>query len=171
MNLKFYIHPENINLNWFERIPLTNDTFHAFFYLFFLPRELKITFLKNMYDEEKCVYQDILNFCPKLCNSIHDSDFIILKPFNFYDNIERSLNTNKIYLEESIKLNKKILLFYGDDDDYIPHNLSNNIILFTSSGLFFGNKNIHGLPTFSKDYFDGYFLKKKKNKHFILWNN
>lgn len=161
MNINFHIHPENINLDWFERIPLTNDTFHSFFYLFFLPEKLKIDFLERICEDEKCVYEDILNVSPKLCNNINDSDFIILKPFNFYNNLITSLNINKIYLEEAIKLNKKILLFYGDDDDYIPLDLPKNVILFTASGFLSKNQNIYGLPTFSKDYFRGKFLSKK----------
>jgi hypothetical protein len=161
MTLNFYIHPENINLNWFEKIPLTNDTFHSFFYLFFLPNKLKINFLDNIYYEENLVYSEILSISPQICKNINESDFIIVKPFHFYENLTNSLKKIAKYIEEAIILDKKILLFYGDDDDHIPPNLPKNIILFTAAGFSSCNKNIYGLPTFSKDYFNGYFLEKK----------
>lgn len=163
MNINFYIHPENINLNWYEKVPTTEDIFPSFFYLFFLPKNLKIKFLDNLDEDDKEIYKEILNISPIISKNIKSSDFIIIEPFYYSDNLLDSLVKNKKYIDESIKLNKKILLFCGDtnSNDFIPKNLPKNIILFTAGGTYFNNQNIIGLPTLSKDYFDGYFLNKK----------
>lgn len=160
--MNFYIDPENINLNWFEKIPLVNDTFHAFFYLHFLPKKLKVEFLNRIYYKDQVVYKDILNLNMELCSDIKSSDFILTNPFNFYDPFEISFEKNKKNIQEAIQLNKKIILFYGDDDNNIPKNLHKNIILFTSSGFNSNSKNIFGLPTFSVDYFYEEYLNTDK---------
>jgi len=163
MDINFYIHPENINLDWYEKVPTTEDIFPSFFYLFFLPKSLKIKFLNQLDDGDKDIYQEILNISPNISKNIKSCDFILTKPFYSSDNLLHSLIKNKKYIDESIKLNKKILFFCGDtnSNDFIPKNLPKNIILFTAGGSYFSNENILGLPTLSKDNFDGYFLNKK----------
>lgn len=170
--LKFFFHcRENIFLNhtFFPNSTISNDVYPLFFYLHFLEKHKKVHFLeKIIFEEEKSIYQSILDYEPKVCNNIEECDYVIPEPLLDADaNIQTVIYELDYIIKKSNLLGKKILLFYSGRFDYIPSDLPKNIILFTSPGIKdFKNKNIYGLPTFSKDYFENNYMNKKMSISF-----
>lgn len=172
--IKFYIHPENITLNWFsldesfDKVYTTYDIYPAFFYLNFLPKNLKYEFLNTkIYKNHISIYQSILSSQFSLCENINQCDYILLKPSYHLGTIENCLHYLKPYIDESEKLNKKILFFYHGKFDEIPYHLLKNVILFTAPGILDADySNIHGLPTFCEDLFENKFSNKKLSVSF-----
>jgi hypothetical protein len=157
--MKFYTDLNKFDLKLFFSHHFFYETHHNWFYLCLLPKEIKLNFLNKVTSRTKNAFQSILNVTEEFCSSIEECDYVLLPPTNIY---EYSVQKYKSEIKTAIKNNKKIIIFYGNDDDgsyNLPHNMG---LVFRSSGLLSeSTDNVFGLPTINLDLFSGNYASKK----------
>jgi hypothetical protein len=131
---------------------------HMYFYLSLLSREDKIkllSILKKKYKESYLIFNRILNIENSFCENINDCDYVVIP----CDNISISINPRESLLDhvnlikKAKDLDKKILFFYGGDNDKPIKMQEISGIVFRNSGfLSEHNANVFGCPTFNKFY-------------------
>ena len=145
------------------------ETYHNWFYLCLLPKEIKLNFLNKVTSKTKNAFQSILNVTEEFCSSIEECDYVLLPPTSIY---EYSVQKYKSEVKDAIKNNKKIIIFLGNDNDSsynIPHKMG---LVFRSSGLLSeSTDNVFGLPTINLDLFSGNYASKKLSISFCGYFN
>lgn len=130
------------------------DLFHNYFYFCLLPKNFKIKLLSQVDSYANEVLSNILNINYNSLVNFNESDFFVPYIPSIFSDISEYIFH---YSNERYK-NKKILLFYGGDDDYINVK-RDNIILLSASGI--KNDDKISIPTICKDFFDNKLIRKK----------
>jgi len=157
--MKFYTNLNKFNLKLFFSHNYFYETYHNWFYLCLLPKEIKLNFLNKIISKSKNAFQSILNITEEFCSSIEECDYVLLPPTSIYNNPIQKYN---LEVKNAIKNNKKIIIFLGNDKDRlynIPHKMG---LVFRSSGLLSeSTDNVFGLPTINLDLFSENYASKK----------
>ena len=167
--MKFYTDLNKFDLKLFFSHNYFYETYHNWFYLCLLPKEIKLNFLNKVISKSKNVFQSILNVTEEFCSSIEECDYVLLPPTNIGDNPIKKYN---LEVKNAIKNNKKIIIFLGNDEDglyNIPHKVG---LVFRSSGLLSkSTDNVFGLPTINLDLFSENYASKKLSISFCGHSN
>lgn len=149
---------------------------HMYFYMCLLPKNFKNLIL-NQFEQRsltsKSIFNRILNVEETFCDNIEECDYVVLKPNKFCKN---SLTEyffdlkNKNLIEKTLKNNKKILLFCGNDNNQ-KFDLSEQFgYIFRSSGFLSQHKNnVFGCPTFNIFVENNFYCKKHLSVSFCGW--
>jgi hypothetical protein len=159
--MKFYTDLDKFDLKLFLSHNHFYETYHNWFYLCMLPKQMKLNFLNNVSSITKAAFQSILNVNEEFCSSIMECDYVLLPPTSIHENF---IQKYKLQIKNAIKNNKKIIFFIhlpGDSDISIniPHKIG---IAFRATGLLSeATDNIFGLPMVNLDVFSKNYAPKK----------
>jgi hypothetical protein len=164
--MRFYTNLDKFDIDCFKRKSIYQIN-HTFFYLCLLPYELKIEVLNSVNDRCKEIYNDILKIKSVFSDNIENSDYVILPYLSIMQSPYKFFSLYCDELELAWTHGKKVLYFYGGDDNIkfnVPYHRG---YVFRNSG-FFSEKfdNVFSIPTFSQDYFDKTYLKKNLSLSF-----
>jgi len=167
--MKFYTDLDKFDLKLFLSHNHFYYTYHNWFYLCMLPKQMKLNFLNNVSSTTKNAFQSILNVNEEFCLSMEECDYVLLSPTTIFDN---PIQKYKFQVKNAIKNNKKIIIFFGNDNDIsynIPHEMG---FVFRSSGLLSeSTDNVFGLPTINLDLFLENYASKKLSISFCGFLN
>lgn len=167
--MKFYTDLNKFDLKLFFPHNYFYETYHNWFYLCLLPKEIKLNFLNKVISKSKQSFQCILNVNEQFCSSIEECDYVLLPPTNIYNNPIQKYN---LEVKNAIKNHKKTIIFLGNDKDRlynIPHKMG---LVFRSSGLLSeSTDNVFGLPTINLDLFLENYASKKLSISFCGYFN
>jgi len=164
--MKFYTNFDRFNFHNFEHKTIYKIN-HMFFYICLLPYDLKLQVINSLSSECKDIYKDLLKNESVFCENIEDSDYVVLSYLSIMKPPRRFFSLYADEIELALKYNKKILYFYGGDNDMRFNIPSKRGYVFRNSGfLSEKSENVFSIPTFSKDYFDGDYLKKNLSLSF-----
>lgn len=157
--MKFYTDLDKFDLKLFLSHNHFYETYHNWFYLCMLPKQMKLNFLNKVSPITKAAFQSILNIDEEFCSSIMECDYVLLPPTSIHENF---IQKYKLQIKNAINHNKKIVIFFGNDNDS-SYNIPNKMgIVFRSSGLLSEAKdNVFGLPTINLDLFSKNYISKK----------
>jgi len=124
-----------------------------------LPKQMKLNFLNKVSSITKAAFQSILNVDEEFCSSIMECDYVLLPPTSIHENF---IQKYKLQIKNAINHNKKIVIFFGNDNDS-SYNIPDKMgIVFRSSGLLSeAEDNVFGLPTINLDLFSKNYISKK----------
>jgi hypothetical protein len=107
-------------------------------------------------------YENVIETCNKLFNyidNIKDCDIIVF-PYKFISIHDPNF---KILFNLAVKINKKLYIFYNDDNDKPLLSYHENVVIFrTSFNKSTRLQNEFSLPAFSPDYFENNYLSEAK---------
>lgn len=157
--MKFYTDLDKFDLKLFLSHNHFYETYHNWFYLCMLPKQMKLNFLNKVSSITKAAFQSILNVDKEFCSSIMECDYVLLPPTSIHENF---IQKYKLQIKNAINHNKKIVIFFGNDNDS-SYNIPDKMgIVFRSSGLLSEAKdNVFGLPTINLDLFSKNYISKK----------
>jgi hypothetical protein len=115
----------------------------------------------------------ILKINQLYCNNISECDYVVIPPnYSIADSKEVIIEKNLPLIKKSIDNEKKILLFYGADNDE-NFNIDEKIgFVFRSSGYKSKcNKNVIPLPTLNSDKFNNHYMNKNLSISFCGFCN
>jgi hypothetical protein len=157
--MKFYTNLDKFDLKLFFSYNHFYETYHNWFYLCLLPKQIKLNLLNEVSSTTKNAFQSILNVTEEFCLSMEECDYVLLPPTTIFDD---PIQKFKCEVRDAIKNNKKIIIFYGSDEDssyIIPNKMG---MVFRSSGLLSeAEDNVFGLPTINLDVFSKNYISKK----------
>ena len=159
--MKFYTDLNKFDLKLFFSHNYFYETYHNWFYLCLLPKEIKLTLLNLFEPTKRNIFQSILNVTEEFCSSIEECDYVLLSPTSIH---ECSIQKYKFEIKHAIKNNKKIIFFIhlpmdSDTSFNIPHKIG---IGFRATGLLSeATDNIFGLPMVNLDVFSKNYASKK----------
>ena len=157
--MKFYTDLDNFDLKLFLSHNHFYETYHNWFYLCMLPKQMKLNLLNKVSSITKAAFQSILNVNEEFCSSIMECDYVLLPPTSIHENF---IQKYKLQIKNAINHNKKIVIFFGNDNDS-SYNIPDKMgIVFRSSGLLSeAEDNVFGLPTINLDLFSKNYISKK----------
>ena len=147
-------------------------SFHASFYLCLSPKNIKEEILGKFTRETKSAFSSILNIEQEFCESIVDSDYVLMPPVENGRTRTKSLMQWSPLIKKAKKYGKKIIIMLGDDND-LPYPISKELgIVFRCSGFLSESKdNVKGLPTINSDFYRGKCLPKELSIGFCGYFN
>jgi hypothetical protein len=157
--MKFYTDLDKFDLKLFLSHNHFYETYHNWFYLCMLPKQMKLNLLNKVSSITKSAFQSILNVDEEFCSSIMECDYVLLPPTSIRENF---IQKYKLQIKNAINHNKKIVIFFGNDNDS-SYNIPDKMgIVFRSSGLLSeAEDNVFGLPTINLDLFSKNYISKK----------
>lgn len=163
--MRFYTDLDKFNLNDFKNLQIYNFN-HMLFYFCLLPYDLKKELIQTINPFHKDILEDIFKIHNEFVD-IESCDYVVIpylhikySPYKFFQKYSDDI-------EFAFKHNKKVLFFYGGDNNIKFNVPEKRGYVFRNSG-FLSEKfdNVFSIPTFSKDCFDGTYLNKKLSVSF-----